>query len=89
MPDVQKITDSERLMKKIYKLNLVEFGEPRIRLVYNKGKEKGLMDHCKRVLKEKFPKESSILITRAGNKLAKELYEKYIKPTAVSKSQRL
>lgn len=79
----------EKIIQKAYKLSLDELSEQKIVQVYNKGKEKGLMDYCKKILKEKFPKENPVLITRAGNKLAKELYEKYIKPTAVSKLQRL
>lgn len=79
----------DKIIQKAYKLNLAEFSEQKIRQVYNKGKEGLLMDYCKKVLKEKFPNENPVLITRAGNKIAKELYEKYIKPTVIVKPQRL
>lgn len=70
-------------------LKFEEFNEKKIVQVYNRGKEKGLMDYTKKVLAQKFPKEKPAMITRMGNKMAKFLYNKYLASVIEAKKCRL
>ena len=70
-------------------LEFEEFNEKRVVQVYNRGKEKGLMDYTKKVLAQKFPKEKPVMVTRMGNKMAKFLYDEYLVSTINTKTSRL